>query len=171
MVHVNMMIHLLPNIVTRSDDMHRIIFCPKVKDVFHRESNKESATPHFMIHISRSFSRKGASIYDGRKIFGFFDRLPPLSHTEISWFWSFCLLFGDPPPPPCADVIQVWPLVRPVFSSPSIYDREVRNKLRSHHNRSGESVVLAIRRVASYSCLDWPMSRGLSDKIGLLRRP
>ena len=35
--------------------------------------------------------------------FFFFDFLTPsptpLSHTKISWFCSFCLLFGNPPPP------------------------------------------------------------------------
>ena len=38
-----------------------------------------------------------ASIYDVRKMFLIFR--PPLSLSQISWFCSFCLLLGDPPPP------------------------------------------------------------------------
>ena len=33
---------------------------------------------------------------------------PPLSLSQISWFCSFHLLFGDPPPPPAADVMHIW---------------------------------------------------------------
>ena len=51
----------------------------------------------------------GASIYDVRKSFGFFN--PPPCHCKSSDFVTFvcffgiCLLFGDPLPPPTADVI------------------------------------------------------------------
>ena len=50
----------------------------------------------------------GASIYDVRKIFEFFET--PLSMSQISRFFSFRLLFGDPLPPPTADVIYGSPL-------------------------------------------------------------
>ena len=38
---------------------------------------------------------------------------PPLSLSKISWFCSFRLLFGEPPPPTTADVINASPLTPP----------------------------------------------------------
>ena len=56
--------------------------------------------------MSHSF---GPSIYDVRKIFGFFDTpLSPITH--MANFVPFICLLGDPLPPPSADVIYGSPL-------------------------------------------------------------
>ena len=54
---------------------------------------------------------KGASIYDVREIFGFFDPLPPCHcHNSADFVPFFCFL-GTPLPPPTADVIYGSPLM------------------------------------------------------------
>ena len=51
-------------------------------------------------------SEQGAILIWRPQIFWFFY---PLSHTEISWFCSFCLLFGDPSPTHCGLQISMAP--------------------------------------------------------------
>ena len=109
---------------------------------------------------------KGASIYDARKNFGFSP--PPLTHTEISWFCSFCLLFGEPPPPSSADVIYGSPkrigkinFVSTVLSPQQLSRRRSNIKqsswLRSPSLSSGKLAVwpTAPHNSASALCLWW----------------
>ena len=42
--------------------------------------------------------RRGLPYMTSANFFRFFDPLPPLSLSQISWFCSFCLLYGAPPP-------------------------------------------------------------------------
>ena len=73
-------------------------WCDTFQKLFKEEESCQSWEEQMLPH--------GASIYDVRKIFGFFDPLLPLSLSQISWFCSFCMFIGDPLPPPNADVIN-----------------------------------------------------------------